>query len=585
MCNSIPDYLHRPAKNPSFTVGTLEPSCHNDKVTEWIVKGDPGMVEMVKRLFPGSNSRGRGICRFPNTKRNAANLNWLMLRFPLKVTNTAAWEQSYRAAVQHEQRVKQFNCQIEKAPVPMAFIGTLKEFQKEGFSYLCAAERALLADDMGLGKTAQGLAFIAAEKAYPALIVVMPHLILNWVSEIHKFLRLPGAGQLQFDGGEQNTAVHIIKGLKPYPLPPANIYIIHYGLLRGWGNALSDAGMKAVLFDEIQELRHTGTAKYSAASMISGAVPLCVGLSGTPIYNRGGEIWAVMNIIEYHCLGDWDSFTREWCTGYGSDTVKDPELLNGYLRREGLMLRRRKSEVLKELPDKRRVTQTIDFDSGTYDKLIQSAVTKAQHIESIKDIFERGRMSKQILDESRRAIGIAKAPYVVAFMKVLLETGERVLLFAYHHDVFDIYLEQLAEYHPVEITGRETKEQKAEAERAFMAGETNCCIISLRSSAGLNLQRANVVVFGELDWSPAIHTQAEDRAHRIGQFDSLLCYYLVTNEGADESIQEFLGLKIAQFKGIMGDQAETDKDRMLAIKSAKNHMKRLIEKLKNKHVA
>lgn len=585
MSNPIPDYLRRPVQNPSFTVGTLDSSFRNGEVTEWIVKGDPGMVEMAKRLFPGSNSRGRGICRFPNTKRNAANLNWLMLRFPLKVTDMAAWEQSYQAAVNHEQRVEQFNYQIKKAPVPLEFIGTLKEFQNEGFSYLCAAERALLADDMGLGKTAQGLAFIAAEKAYPALIVVMPHLILNWVSEIHKFLHLPGAGQLQFDGGEQSTAVHIIKGLKPYHLPPANIYIIHYGLLRGWGNALSDAGIKAVLFDEIQELRHTGTAKYSAASMISSAVPLCVGLSGTPIYNRGGEIWAVMNIIEYHCLGDWDSFTREWCTGYGSDTVKDPELLNGYLRREGLMLRRRKSEVLKELPDKRRVTQTIDFDSGTYDKLIQSAVTKAQHIESIKDIFERGRMSKQILDESRRAIGIAKAPYVVAFMKVLLEAGERVLLFAYHHDVFDIYLEQLAEYHPVEITGRETKEQKAEAERAFMAGETNCCIISLRSSAGLNLQRANVVVFGELDWSPAIHTQAEDRAHRIGQFDSLLCYYLVTNEGADESIQEFLGLKIAQFKGIMGDQAETDKDRMLAIKSAKNHMRRLIEKLKNKHVA
>ncbi len=117
-----------------------------------------------------------------------------------------------------------------------------------------------------------------------------------------------------------------------------------------------------------------------------------------------------------------------------------------------------------------------------------------------------------------------------------------------------------------------------------MDGQTNVCIISLRAAAGLNLQRANVVVFGELDWSPAIHSQGEDRAHRIGQKDSLLCYYLVANEGVDESIQEFLGLKIAQFKGIMGDEHETEKDRILSMQSAKDHMKKLVSKLREKKV-
>jgi SNF2 family DNA or RNA helicase len=81
-----------------------------------------------------------------------------------------------------------------------------------------------------------------------------------------------------------------------------------------------------------------------------------------------------------------------------------------------------------------------------------------------------------------------------------------------------------------------------------------------RAAAGLNLQRASCVVFGELDWSPAIHSQAEDRAHRIGQQDSVLRYYLVAEEGTDEVIQEFLGLKSSQFNGVMGDKTQTEED-------------------------
>ena len=81
------------------------------------------------------------------------------------------------------------------------------------------------------------------------------------------------------------------------------------------------------------------------------------GLSGTPIYNRGGEIWNVVNILDYHFLGDYESFTREWCYGYGNAVVAKPDVLGSYLKREGMMLRRTKAEVLSELPPKRRLVQ------------------------------------------------------------------------------------------------------------------------------------------------------------------------------------------------------------------------------------
>lgn len=577
-----PAYLQKLQADPEECYGTLEARRSGDgSVREWVITGDPGVIEFAKRLFPGSSACGQGKARFPNTKRICEDLNWLMMRYPMEIVDREAWEKSYELALGHAQRVREFNKRPDKALPPPEFKGQLAEFQKEGLSYMMGAERALLADEMGLGKTVQALAFLAEKKAYPAVIVTPPHLILNWEKEINRFLELPGNGQMNLIQSNEG-AVHIIKGLRPYDLPPANIYLIHYLLLRGWKNKLMDYNFKAAIFDEIQELRHTGTEKYSAASLLAGNTPYCVGLSGTPIYNRGGEIWAVMNIIEYHCLGDWDGFTREWCYGYGSDTVKDPDQLGSYLKREGLMLRRKKDQVLKELPPKRRVIQTVDFDTGTYGDLIQGAIDKASGIDAIKDHYEKGRVTREIIEDSRRAIGIAKAPFVTAFLKMLLDAGETILVFAYHHAVFDIYREDLQDYRPVEITGRQTSKEKEESVGAFMNGETNICMISLRAAAGLNLQRATCVVFGELDWSPAIHSQAEDRAHRMGQKDSVLCYYLVAEEGTDEVIQEFLGLKVSQFNGIMGDSTETEEEKDLAQAVATEHMSRVVQKLKSK---
>jgi SNF2 family DNA or RNA helicase len=580
----IPAYLQRPTETNETPVGKLFPMMKGEVVKDWVIKGDPGMIQMVKRLFPGSVALGSGSCRFPNTKRNAENLNWIMLRFPLDIIDKQAWENAYSEAVDHAMRIRSFNKRPDKIKPPVEFIGELKEFQEEGLSYLIGAERALLADEMGLGKTAQALAYIASRKAYPTLIVVPPHLVKNWEQEIKKFMRLPGSGQLSLFNENQEGTVHVIKGLKPYDLPEANIYIIHYLLLRGWKNELPEYDFKAVIFDEIQELRHTGTEKYSSASLVSEKAPSCIGLSGTPIYNRGGEIWSVMNIIEFHCLGDWDSFTREWCYGYGNDTVKDPVMLGEYLKKEGLMLRRTKDEVLKELPPKRRVVQTVDFDSGTYGKLIQEAISKAKTFDDITDRFEKGRVTREIVNDSRQAIGIAKAPFVTTFLKMLLDAGETVLVFAYHHAVFDIYREELEDYKPVEITGLQNSNEKDKAVKAFMNGDTNICMISLRAAAGLNLQRATCVVFGELDWSPAVHSQAEDRAHRIGQEDSILCYYLVAEEGTDEVIQEFLGLKKSQFIGIMGDKDETEEDKAIAQAVATEHMSKIVNVLKNRAV-
>ncbi|MBD3183317.1 ATP-dependent helicase, partial [Candidatus Poribacteria bacterium] len=480
--------------------------------------------------------------------------------------------------------------EISQRPIkldnPAGFNGELREFQKEGLAFLMHNRRALLADSMGLGKTVIALSWLAQINQYPVLIVVPPHLVKQWESETKKFLNT-----VKVEPSENNIlrpdnelTYHTITGLTPYSLPKAHIYFIHYLLLRGWKDPFQEMDFKAIVFDEIQELRHAGTQKYSVASLVSEKCENVIGLSGTPIYNRGGEIWNILNILEFHCLGDWESFTREWCYGYGSDTVVDPELLGKYLKEEGLLLRRTKEEVLSELPPKRRIVQEIDADEGMYQDLIGKAVEIATEIPDVEDVFLKGRMMREAVNETRRITGIAKAHHVAQFVKLILEAGEPCLLFAHHHDVVDIYLKELAEYFPGCITGRENLKEKDWAVKNFMEERTNLLIISLRAATGLNLPRARAVVFGELDWSPAVHSQSEDRAHRIGTKDSVLCYYLVCGHGTDADMMEALGFKISQFVGIMGDKEETEAEKLLGKKDTTEFMKNVLEKLRDTKV-
>ncbi len=565
---SWPAYLRDGEAEPGHVYGTLS---YNRRSRCWTIKAEPCVTELAKRLFPGCDGRGRGVARFTANRRVAGDLNWLMLRYPLEIkeSDRERWETALEEAREHAmRRIAAMQAPPRANPPQAAFAGELREFQQEGLAFLLGARRALLADEMGLGKTVQALSFLAATGEYPALIVAPPHLVRNWQRETERFLRAEGG-----------LRIHVIKGLTPYPLPDADVYIIHYLLLRGWKEVLPEQGFATVIFDEIQELRRGGTGKYSAASLLSTSAKNVIGLSGTPIYNTGGEIWNVVNILDFHFLGDWESFTREWCYGYNTNVVQKPELLGDYLRREGLMLRRRKSEVLSQLPPKRRLVQEIDWDDAVYRSMMLPAMDMLEELRRVSDESRRALLEDQVCQRQRQATGVAKAPYVAAFVRSLVEGGEKVLLFAHHHAVMDLYKQELKSLRPVFITGRETDAQKDAAAQKFMSGGTDLCVISLRSASGLNLQRATCVVFGELDWSPAVHSQAEDRAHRIGQEDSLACYYLVSPKGSDRDMQDALGLKVSQFVEMMGDDKAPQEDAFLAESEARERVRRLVERL------
>ena len=575
----VPQHL-RDIEPPARTYGVVR---FDEKRQQYEVDAEPMVVELCKRLFPHVRQRNR--ITFAATQRTVEDLHWLMLRYPLRVEDPIRYEQDLRRAIDLAQRRSGIRA-IEPARPPAEFNGTLWPFQTEDVGRMVAAERLLVANDMGLGKTVEALAALATAGAFPALLVVQPHLQVQWAAMVEAFLRLRVPGVLPGFAAPPATMCHRLKGRTPYQLPEVPLYVVHYGLISDWTEALAALPLQALVFDEVQELRRTASNKYQAAVVLSQGVRYAWGLSGTPIYNKGGEIWAVLNALDYHCLGDQDVFVSNWCLPYQTEVVRDPEALGSYLRHESLMIRRRKADadVAMQLPPKRQAVVTVDQDEDLYRNLIGEAVQLARGWEAM-GWHERGEAARLIEAASRKAAGVAKAGFVAGFVDSLVEGGERPVVFAHHHAVHEVLSKALALHGVARVTGMETGAEKEAAKRRFIDGKDKVCLLALRASTGIDgLQKVGTcVVFAELDWSPAIHRQCEDRLHRVGLegVESLLAYYLVAANSYDTTVQSVLGLKVAQATGLLGDAPLTEEDKALASAASQEHLRRLIEALQH----
>jgi SNF2 family DNA or RNA helicase len=585
----IPDYL----KEPSLKGHLYGKLVYNEKKNVFRLSGEPLLMQYAKRMFPGARvTRGRGgYLEFHSTRREVSDLNWLLMRFPVDIDQCRqALTDARQSAIDQINR-RRSGADRKRATPPSDFLGKLYPYQEMAVSFMTSNERCVLGDGMGLGKTWSGLAAAAYSDDYPVLIVCQTHVQRQWQRMIGMLFDLPGLkgardmAPFELATKRGQALAPILRTQTASKIPDTPFAITHYGLIAWWQKEILKRRFKTVIFDEVQELRHTGTGKYSAASLFSGSAFNVWGLSGTPVYGYGKEIWSVMNAIDFHCLGSEEAFTREWCAGYGEKIVEDPRALHGHLSREGLLLRRRYTddEVSIDLPTVLRKVEDLRHDERIYDKLIDAARAKA-HGYGRAHYIEKGRLARDIERESRKATGIAKARYVAEFVAGLLDAGERPLVYAWHHDVHDILQDRLRFHKPAIFTGKQNVAQKDAHLKRFMNGETNLGLLSLRSAAGLDgLQhRATMCVFGELDWSPAIHSQCETRIARIGVADELRdvpSYYCVASVGHDEVMLDVLGVKTGQFVGLMGDEPESYEEKQEAEERAARRIDMLVDKL------
>lgn len=558
------------------TYGTL---AYSPARRVWSIECAPHVGMKLKRVFAKLKVDSHGHHMLSDTPQNAREIAWFLKLYPME----SKWGQHlYSQAGKHRESMAMVDAILAAGYTPpdFALAQPAREYQKLGAALWVANGGLLVADDVGLGKSCTAICGLTDPKLLPSIVVTLTHLPTQWRDELQKF-----TPQLK---------ARIIKKGQPYDIRmpgggQPDVIILNYHKLANWVDTLIAIGCRSVIFDECQELRggaatteEKWSAKYAAASLLANAIPFRVGLSATPIYNYGIEFFSVMNILCPDALGTKKEFGNEWCAGNTGEKalVTDPEAFGSYLRDSGLMVLRKRADVGRELPESQVVLQEVESDPEELDRVSQSCAELAKLIlSSAKESAPGAKMqaSGELSDMLRQATGIAKAPYVAEFVRLLLDSGEKVVLYGWHRAVYAIWLDRLAEFKPAMYTGSESTTQKEESKRRFIEDETNLLIISLRAGAGLNgLQdKCHIVVFGELDWSPGVHLQCIGRVNRDGQLISVLVYYLISMTGSDPIVCEVNGIKKQQMDGLRRDPS--DDNFVAALQTDGGHIKRLAE--------
>jgi SNF2 family DNA or RNA helicase len=545
--------------------GTLEYVLDKySKIWSWKITGDRA-VNMISRLVPeawyGENENEVIV---PDSTESVKQIKLIMDRYPLDILSKSTWQRKIIKTFAPKPTLPPIKHKLKRAKAGEQFRGKLLNFQKEGLDFLLKSSgNALLADEMGLGKTVQTLAYVASEKQTFPLLVVAPLVTLkNWEREIEKFLKKKSRNGRIIES--KSPSVTLIRTGKSKELPKSDIYVINYELLFKRNDDLSKVGIKTLVCDEVHNLRSKTTQKYKSIKKLAALPSVCyrIGLSGTPIYNRGSEIWPIIDILKPGLLGSFKEFCEYFC--YVNDKGKAIVLENkrASLRNElqkHVMLRRKKSDVLKELKDKVRYKEVISADTDFYLEELDKIWKKLeQEQKDAETAFSKSASYHRAIQSERQIAGLAKLSHVINFVKNIMEIEESVVVFCHHKIIHKLLNENLQEFSPVSIIGGQSDNFRQDQIDKFQKGESKLMIAGIRAgNVGINLTRAKYVIFAELDWSPAIHRQAEDRLHRIGQKNTVFAYYLIGNGTLDDHVANILVDKSYEIDAIMDDTVDT----------------------------
>jgi superfamily II DNA or RNA helicase len=534
----------------------------------WKLHLEPHVRIRARRIFGRLATTRTEVLEVEATAEVARDITWLMERYPL-LPHEERDEVILRGATAEHRDIEQSVGRLLAGELAEFELGEVpdkepREYQSAAIAMLRARGRMLLTDEVGLGKTFTALLALTFRDALPALVVPPTHLPPRWLAEIEE----------AFPWLEVELAKSKAPSLRARTRALKDVTIVPYSKITGWAGDLAGQ-VRTVIFDEVQELRNgTDTEKGRASALVSRDASFVLGLSATPVYNYGGEIWNILDIIAPGELGSHQEFSREWggfTTASGQQSVTSPAALGSYLRENGLMLGRTRKDVGRELPATVKVPHLIDHDTAELAAATRDLQDMARRIlADSSSTQEKFLAAGQIDMRMRQATGLAKAPYVAHFCKMLLESEDKIVLFGWHRDVWALWQEHLADYRPAMYTGTESAKEKAESIDRFVNGDARVLMMSLRSGAGVDgLQKVSrVAVFGELDWSPEVHEQAIGRLRRDGMAeDPPIAYFLNIAEGSDPAILDVLGVKRQQSEpllsrdGALRDNATTDTNR------------------------
>ncbi len=448
----------------------------------------------------------------------------------------------------------------------------LRPYQLEGLAWLqylrAHSLGGILADDMGLGKTAQALAHVLTEKNagrldLPVLVVLPTSLLFNWQAEAKRMA--PSLRLLTLQGPQREALFA--------QMPAHDVVLTTYPLLWRDTEALAAQHFHLVILDEAQMVKNAGSRSARALRRLQTRHSLC--LTGTPMENHLGELWAQFDWLMPGFLGDSRHFAVQW----RKPIEENGETLRAALlarRLRPFILRRRKQDVASELPPRTEVIQRVQLQGQQLE--LYESVRVAVDVQ-VRRVLQRKSFNGAqitILDALLKLRQVCCDPHLVKGNKAgpsmerakltqltdmlpkLVEQGRRVLVFSQFTELLDLIADQLLllELPFLSLTGKTPTQARGQVVQRFQAQEVPVLLVSLKAGGlGLNLTAADTVIHMDPWWNPAVEEQATARAHRIGQNRPVLVYKLVVQGSIEERMLELQARKLALANSVLGHDA------------------------------
>lgn len=438
-------------------------------------------------------------------------------------------------------------------------------YQLEGIQRGLELKRFMNTDEPGLGKSMQSIATINLANAFPCLVICPASLKINWEREWNKFT--DKKAMILSDSVKESWPFFWQTGLH-------QVFIVNYESLKKyfvlrikkkerW--TLRDVEFKntinlfkSVIIDESHRCKSSATQQSKFTKGIASGKEWIIQLTGTPVVNKPKDLVPQLSILgRMEDFGGYKNFVQRYCSG--PNEASNLKELN-YKLWTNCMFRREKAKVLKDLPDK--IRQTMICEITNRKEYMDAEKDLISYLIKYKDATDekiqralRGEVMVRI-NILRQISARGKIKEVVEFVQDFREQGQKIVLFCSLHEVVDGL--KAAFPSAVSVTGRENQEQKQAAIDSFQNNpKTDIIICSIKAaSVGLTLTSASNVAFVEFPWTYADCVQCEDRTHRIGQKDSVTCYYFLGKKTIDEKVYQIIQMKKAIANAVTGSTDE-----------------------------